>query len=350
MVEQIVRWLALSNASRSPASRLATLRSAAGEVGRPIVFAGFVVIIVFLPILSLQGIEGKMFRPMAFSFMSALVGALVLSITIIPVMASLFLARTIQDRDTWLVRLCKRVYATVLRLSIMHPVIVTAIALAAFTASVVIASQFGAEFIPKLDEGDVAMEGVRLQSVSLDTSIRLSTDIEQTLMDEFPDEVQSVITKIGRPEIATDPMGVNRSDIFVMLKPPESWTKFNDKESLVTAMGDTLAEKIPGQSFGFSQPIELRKHPESSVTAIFDGAMDRLRPVLMTATTDALGFLPMALSTSAGAEVQRPLATVVIGGVITSSRLTLLVLPSLYRWFESDDRATFAESDPILRE
>ncbi|MEO8271963.1 MAG: efflux RND transporter permease subunit, partial [Aureliella sp.] len=258
MVEQIVRRLSLASTSPTPDSHLSTIRSAASEVGRPILFAGIVVIIVFLPILSLQGIEGKMFRPMAFSFMSALAGALVLSVTIIPVMASLFLARTIHDKDTWLVRLCKRAYAPLLRLSIKHPMVVASVAMLAFAGSVGMATRFGAEFIPKLDEGDVAMEGVRLQSVSLDTSIRLSTDIEKTLLDEFPDEINSVISKIGRPEIATDPMGVNRSDIFVMLKPRDAWKQFADKDSLVAAMEDLLAERIPGQSFGFSQPIELR--------------------------------------------------------------------------------------------
>jgi cobalt-zinc-cadmium resistance protein CzcA len=267
MVEQIVRRLSVESRelrARTDSqlstldSRLSTIRDAGAEVGRPILFAGLVVIIVFLPILSLQGIEGKMFRPMAFSFMSALAGALVLSVTVIPVMASLFLARHISDKETWLVRICKRGYGPVLRRAIAHPFLIAITAFAVFSGSLVLASRFGAEFIPKLDEGDIAMEGYRLQSVSLETSIRLSTDIEQTLLDEFPDEVQSVISKIGRAEIATDPMGVNRSDIFVMLKPKSTWKRFDDKEELVEAMEETLAEQIPGQSFGFSQPIELR--------------------------------------------------------------------------------------------
>ncbi len=270
MVEQIVRRLSRSeptalaagnaltpDASAFGSHRLSTIQAAGAEVGRPILFAGLVVIIVFLPILSLQGIEGKMFRPMAFSFMSALAGALVLSVTVIPVMASLFLARNISDKETWLVRICKRVYGPVLRRAIAHPIPVVITAVVIFSASVLMASRFGAEFIPKLDEGDIALEGYRLQSVSLDRSIELSTEIEKTLLREFP-EIKSVISKIGRPEIATDPMGVNRSDIFVMLKPRHAWTRFDDKEELVEAMEKTLAEKIPGQGFSFSQPIELR--------------------------------------------------------------------------------------------
>lgn len=273
MVEQIMRRLALSrvgspefrvtstNSSSglsSPDSRLSIIKAAGAEVGRPILFAGVVVIIVFLPILSLQGIEGKMFRPMAFSFMSALAGALVLSVTVIPVMASLFLARQISDRETWLVRICKRLYAPILLSAIAHPILIAGGSVFVLAASLALASQFGSEFIPKLDEGDIAMEGYRLQSVSLDSSIRLSTEVEQALIDEFPDEIRSVVSKIGRPEIATDPMGVNRSDIFVLLNPKSQWKRFDDKAELVEAMEETLAEKIPGQGFSFSQPIELR--------------------------------------------------------------------------------------------
>ncbi|MCH5376630.1 MAG: efflux RND transporter permease subunit, partial [Planctomycetes bacterium] len=260
MVEQIVRRLAQSNGTQLAVrdSRLTVVHQAGVEVGRPILFAGMVVIIVFLPILSLQGIEGKMFRPMAFSFMSALVGALILSVTVIPVMASLFLARQITDKETWLVRASKRAYGPLLRRAIAHPIPVAVTAVAVFAASVLVTSRFGAEFIPKLDEGDVAMEGYRLQSDSLDTSLQLSPDIEKTLLEEFPNEVRSVVSKIGRPEIATDPMGVNRSDIFVMLKPKAEWIRFDDKEELVEAMEETLADRIPGQGFAFSQPIELR--------------------------------------------------------------------------------------------
>lgn len=625
MVEQAVRRssLYLSTHPERRSTPLAEFTAAGRDVGRPILFAGLVVIIVFVPILSLRGIEGKMFRPMAFSFMTALIGALILAVTVMPVMASLFLARRIRDRETLLVRGCKRVYAPVLRWSIGRPKTVLAVTAGVFLVSVIIASQFGAEFIPKLDEGDIAMEGYRLPSVALQTSVEYSTAAEKTLL-EFP-EVESVISKIGRPEIATDPMGVNRSDIFVMLKPRREWKRFETKEELIAAMEEALDEHVPAQSFSFSQPVELRvqelisgvradvgislygddldtlqqqadaivrvldqipgaadvqaeqnvglsylrirvrrdqiaryginardvldavaivggkvvgqvfegqrrsplavrldskwrnnvetlrqvriadprgrqipleqladitvedgpalinrddirrriliqcnvrgrdlagfvvdarqavdekiKLPpgyrlawggqfknlqEASIrlsiavpvalllifallyltfksvpltlliylnvpvaatggvlalwlrgmpfsisagvgfialfgiavmngvvliehirglrashgdvqTAAFEGAMGRLRPVLMTATTDALGFLPMALSASAGAEVQRPLATVVIGGVLTSSLLTLVVLPAVYRWFEPAAAETFAE-------
>ncbi|PHQ32063.1 efflux RND transporter permease subunit [Rhodopirellula bahusiensis] len=594
---------------------LDVFREAGHEVGRPILFAGAIVIIVFLPILSLQGIEGKMFRPMAFSFMSALIGALILALTVIPMLASLFLARKFNEKDAFLVRWCKRGYAPVLRLAIARPLPTFLIAAVAFGMGVVIASRFGAEFVPKLDEGDIAVQAVRLPSVSLEKSVEITTDIETLLLDEFPDEVESVISKTGRPEIATDPMGVEMSDIFVILKPKDQW-RFASKEEMIATMKEALERKIPANNFSFTQPIELRvqeliagvrsdvgislygddletlktlgnkiagvvqqvpgagdvqpeqtgglpyiqmqinrdqiaryginardvldaisiiggkqvgtvfegqrrfplqvrlgpkwredvemlkrikvadaegrqipleqlvrltvapgvaqisrdqirrrfliqvnvrgrdlasfvadaqeavdqrvelppgyriawggsfknlqeatarltiavplalflivsllymtfnssklalliflnvpiattggifalwirgmpfsisagvgfialfgiavmngvvliehvrhlrQRGQSVGDAVYHGAMDRLRPVLMTATTDALGFIPMAISTSSGAEVQRPLATVVIGGVITSSLLTLVVLPAIYRWFE----------------
>ena len=670
---------------------LRVFRTASREVGRPVLFAGLVVIIVFLPILSLQGMEGKMFRPMAFSFMSALTGALILSITIMPVLASLFLARRATQKDTILIRLAKAGYAPVLRGALARPWIPVAVAVPVFAIGCWIASGFGSEFIPKLDEGATALQAWRLPSVALEESIESTTNIERVVT-KFP-EVVTVVSKTGRPEIATDPMGVEISDIFVILEPqvalsPEQWLMIQvglkerpedkwttirspenlleviraveremtgegaiskereqvlrrraegifrefeeqnlqfDKERLVFAMDELLKQYVPSNTFSYSQPIELRvqeliagvrsdigvslygpdldtlkqkgdeivrvmsrvpggadvraqqiaglpnvrivvdreaisryeinasdvldavasiggnivgtvfegqprfpmqvryapeyrrnmetlrqikiadpmgrqipleqvadlsieegpvlvtreaiqrrllieanvrgrdlagfvtearqavrdqvdlptgyfvtwggsfknlqeatarltvavpvalllifallymtfsslrltaliylnvpiaatggifalwlrgmpfsisagvgfialfgiavmngvvlvehigdlrRAGEELRDAVFGGAMDRLRPVLMTATTDALGFLPMALSVSAGAEVQRPLATVVIGGVLTSSLLTLVVLPAIYRWFEPP--ATPADED-----
>ncbi|WP_201750339.1 efflux RND transporter permease subunit [Tautonia marina] len=671
---------------------LRVFREASKQVGRPVLFAGLVVIVVFLPVLSLQGIEGKMFRPMAISFMSALAGALVLSVTVMPVLASLLLARRMTQKDTLLIRGARASYAPLLRQALDRPWVPVAIAAPLLVAGGLIASGLGAEFIPRLDEGAVALQAWRLPSVALEESIEGTTNIERVLM-QFP-EVITVVSKTGRPEIATDPMGVEISDIFVMLhpraevsplewplvllglrsRPEDRWTTIRspddllaviravhremtgrqdipeakvrqlreladdifrdfdeqnlrfDKERLVFVMDQLLTRYVPSNTFSDSQPIELRVQelisgvrsdvgislygPDLDVLkrkgdeivaavsrisggadvraqqiaglpnirvvvdrdalarydinagdvmdavaaiggnvvgqvlegqprfplqaryapqyrtdletlrqikiadplgrqipleqlaelsveegpalvtresiqrrlqieanvrgrdlagfvadaqravrdevdlppgyvitwggqfenlqeatarlsvavpvalllifallyatfgslrltllislnvpiaatggiialwargmpfsisagvgfialfgiavmngvvlvesirdlrhngtglreAVFYGAMDRLRPVLMTATTDALGFLPMALSTSAGAEVQRPLATVVIGGVVTSSLLTLLVIPAIYGWFEPPPSAI--EEDP----
>lgn len=695
MVESSIRRASryLEEHPEKRSAPLEVFRQAGHEVGRPILFAGLIVIIVFLPIFTLQGIEGKMFRPMAFTFSSALIGALILSVTVMPVMAALFLARNVSAKETWLIHWVKKGYGPLLRRVMRYPVLTLGTALAAFAASVVLALGLGATFIPELDEGDVALQAWRLPSVALERSIESTTHLEKVLM-QFP-EVVTVVSKTGRAELATDPMGVEISDNYVILKrqetlspflrplawagvmeaPKDRWPTDNsaanvydvlrkvhkemtgtenlsneqeqslrrraeeiyqgfeennleyEKERLIYVMDQLLTDYVPANTFSYSQPIELRfqeliagvrsdigislygpdldelqrigqqiervvsrvpgaadvraqqiaglpnvrikidrkaiaryginaadvldavrsiggnvvgqvlegqprfalqvrfaprwrddldklrqlkiadpqgrqipldqlaeleveegpalitreaisrrllieanvrgrdlasfvadarKAVEAEVDlptgyhvtwggqfknlqeasgrlmiavpvalflifallyltfhsvkltaliylnvpvaatggilalwlrgmpfsisagvgfialfgiavmngvvliehvrdlrktmpdvgqAVYQGGMDRLRPVLMTATTDALGFLPMAISTSAGAEVQRPLATVVIGGVITSSLLTLVVLPAIYRWFEPKVEEAEVESN-----
>ncbi len=226
------------------------------EVGTPILFAGLIVIIVFLPILSLQGVEGKMFRPMAFTFMSALTGALILSVTVMPVMASLFLARRVSSKDTFLVNWLKKWYQPLLNFSMRYPIPMLGTSVAVFAVSVVVATGFGVEFVPKLDEGDIAIQAVRLPSVSLETSIEMTKAMERTLL-KFP-QVESVISKTGRPEIANDPMGVHQTDILVRLKPKEHWPEEIAKPELVNLMQVALEKEVPSNSYGFTQPIELR--------------------------------------------------------------------------------------------
>lgn len=235
---------------------LDVFKESAKEVGTPILFAGLIVIIVFLPILSLQGVEGKMFRPMAFTFMSALTGALILSVTVMPVMASLFLARRASANDTWLVRRLKQRYEPMLAYSMARPRTMLGVSVAFFALSVVAASRFGVEFVPKLDEGDLAIQAVRLPSVSLETSIEMTKAMERTLL-KFP-QVESVISKTGRPEIANDPMGVHQTDMLIRLKPPEEWPEKIEKPALVAAMQEALEKEVPSNAYGFTQPIELR--------------------------------------------------------------------------------------------
>lgn len=231
-------------------------RQSAQEVGTPILFAGLIVIIVFLPILSLQGVEGKMFRPMAFTFMSALTGALVLSVTVMPVMASLFLVRRINVQDTWLVKGLKQSYIPCLQVALQHPVLMLSGAGVVFAISLGVASQFGVEFVPKLDEGDLAIQAVRLPSVSLETSIEMTKAMERTLL-KFP-QVESVISKTGRPEIANDPMGVHQTDLLVRMKPEHDWPEHLPKEELIAQMQTALEQAVPSNAYSFTQPIELR--------------------------------------------------------------------------------------------
>lgn len=231
-------------------------KESAQEVGTPILFAGIIVIIVFLPILSLEGVEGKMFRPMAFTFMSALTAALILSVTVMPVMASLFLARRVSEGETRLVRALKRGYEPLLKFSMARPGKMLLASAAVFAVSVVAASHFGVEFVPKLDEGDIALQAVRLPSVSLETSLEMTKAIERTLK-KFP-QVDSVVSKTGRPEIANDPMGVHQTDILVRMKPEHEWPEHIDKAELVEKMHAALEKEVPGNAYGFTQPIELR--------------------------------------------------------------------------------------------
>jgi cobalt-zinc-cadmium resistance protein CzcA len=231
-------------------------KQSAKEVGTPILFAGLIVIIVFLPILSLQGVEGKMFRPMAFTFMSALTAALILSVTVMPVMASLFLARRVAATETFLVRWLKSAYTPLLNFAMARPTLMIGVSAAIFAVSVGVATQFGVEFVPKLDEGDLAIQAVRLPSVSLETSIEMTKAAERTLL-KFP-QVESVISKTGRPEIANDPMGVHQTDILIRMKPEHDWPELISKAELVEKMQEALEESVPSNSFSFTQPIELR--------------------------------------------------------------------------------------------
>lgn len=257
MIENAVRSAAAyqrkTGASRVPRE---VFKESAKEVGTPILFAGLIVIIVFLPILSLEGVEGKMFRPMAFTFMSALTAALILSVTVMPVMASLFLARRVSANDTRLVRTLKTSYEPMLQFAMARPAKMILGAAVVFAVSLVVASRFGVEFVPKLDEGDIAIQAVRLPSVSLETSLDMTRAMERTLK-KFP-QVESVVSKTGRPEIANDPMGVHQTDILVRLKPPHEWPEQIDKVTLVEQMQDALQKAVPSNSYGFTQPIELR--------------------------------------------------------------------------------------------
>ncbi|MGC8642458.1 MAG: efflux RND transporter permease subunit, partial [Isosphaeraceae bacterium] len=361
---------------------LDVLRDAAVEVRKPTMFGELIITIVYLPILALQGMEGKLFRPMALTVIFALAGSMVLSLTLMPVLASLVLRRThdpeprflalcrrhrvttsfgiavlaiclplvlllrslgvslsgighplavyailrehlaieelillllmpaallalcltalllggpVQEREVFLVRWARACYEPVLRRALRHPVLTICIASAFFVLSVWIARDLGAEFMPKLDEGAIAVQAWRLPSVSLEKSVRDTTRIEQVLK-AFP-EVQTAVSRTGRAEIATDPMGVETSDVIVMLRPRQEWTTlerpdnlarvmgqvlegqnqaslmqraeavfaefqkqhlFNPKDKLVVAIDELLNAAAPGNVFSYSQPIELR--------------------------------------------------------------------------------------------
>jgi cobalt-zinc-cadmium resistance protein CzcA len=254
MIENIVRHL--SHTSNAARDKLTVIRESAREVARPIAFAVGIIIIVYLPILTLRGVEGKMFRPMALTVVLALAGSLILAVTVMPVLASIFLKYQQQERETWIIRSLMRAYRPFLKGTIRFPKLTLAIAGIVFVSSLGLIPFMGAEFIPRLDEGTIAVQAWRLPSVSLEESIESTTMVESVLM-EFP-EVNTVVSRTGRAEIATDPMGVELSDIYVMLKPQEQWKTAATKEELLAEMDKALQKNVPGNIFSYSQPIELR--------------------------------------------------------------------------------------------
>ena len=255
LIENVVRRVAEHRHEHKTArAPVEVIRDACREVARPVVFGVGIILLVYLPILSLRGLEGKMFRPMALTVIFALLTSLVLALTVMPVLASIFL-RCVSEDEPFLVRWAKRAYRPLLRAAVAAPAVTFGAAALAFALSVVIASQLGAVFIPKLDEGSIAIQAVRLPSVSLETSVQMTTKLEQCLM-KFP-EVESVICKTGRPEIANDPMTVNLTDVMITLKPRDTW-RFAHKEELVKAMEEALEAEVPANAYSFSQPIELR--------------------------------------------------------------------------------------------
>jgi cobalt-zinc-cadmium resistance protein CzcA len=255
IVENILRKMGTEK-HRGSQGRLDAILDAGREVARPVFFAVAIIIIVYLPILSLEGVEGKMFKPMALTVIFALCASLVFSLTLMPVLASFVFRKGVQERETWLIRTIKSAYLPVLRKAIRHPAPVVAAAVIIFLASVLLASQMGAEFIPRLDEGAIAISAWRLPSVSLTDSVKSTTLIEKAL-EGFP-EIETIVSRTGQAEIPTDPMGVEMSDVYLILKPHEEWKTARTREELIEAVDKVLEENVPGHSFGYTQPIELR--------------------------------------------------------------------------------------------
>lgn len=254
MIENIVRVLHERRDERD-VPHIEKVRAAALQVARPVVFAVGIIMIVYLPILGLRGIEGKMFQPMALTVVFALAGSLVCALTLMPVLASLFL-KEVSEKDPWLFRLSKRVYTPMLHKAMGHKRATFGAAVGVFFASLIFVPFMGAEFIPRLDEGAIAMQLWRLPSISLEQSNEISTIAERTVKEKFP-EVKTIVSKTGRAEIATDPMGVEISDTYLILEPPDTW-RFDSKEELIEALDEAMQEGVPGAIFSYSQPIELR--------------------------------------------------------------------------------------------
>ena len=259
IVENTVRRLAAQrqHAGRalSAEERFRVTRDAAREVLKPALFGMVIIIAAYLPILTLDGMEGKMFRPMAFTVVLALVGALVLSLTLIPALSATFLRDHPHERENPVLDSIRRWYGRALDSVMRFRRRVTLGAVAFLLLCGLLFTTLGAEFLPELDEGAIAVNHVRLKSVSLTEAVRQAQVIE-SMIRQFP-EVQTTVSRIGRPEIATDPMGPDMADTYAFLKPRSEWRPGLTKAALVSEMAERL-EQLPGVAISMSQPIKFR--------------------------------------------------------------------------------------------
>lgn len=254
MVENIIRRLSARKKSQetavSSAVYLEEISKAAQEVARPVVFAVSIITIVYLPILTLQGIEGKMFKPMAFTVVMALIGSLLFTLTLIPVLCSFFLGRHVEEKENKLLNFIHRQYRPALAWAIAHPKKILIRSSFIVAASFILLPFLGSEFMPRLDEESLSIQSVKPAGISITESAKMAGFLEKKVL-EFP-EVLTAFSRTGTAEVATDPMGPNVTDTYIMLK-----ERVKNKEKLIEAM-EKAVSIIPGMAFGFSQPIELR--------------------------------------------------------------------------------------------
>ncbi len=229
MVENAMRRLALRQHELgrplTREEREETFTSAPLEVARPVAFGVGIILIVFLPILALQGVEGKLFKPMALTMIFALAGSLLLALTLTPVLASLFLPKQVQEKEPWLARVTHRLYEPLLGLAIRFRTSTLLGSLALLVGVTFLALRMGGEFLPKLGEGAIVGTTVRLAGVSVEEAVAYNIRIEKLLLAEFPDEITNIWSRLGSAEIATDPMGIELTDFFLALKPRSQWRR-----------------------------------------------------------------------------------------------------------------------------
>lgn len=261
IVENCVRRLAHAQAHHGRpltlTERLHEVFIASKEVRRPLVFGQLIIMIVYLPIFTLTGVEGKMFTPMAFTVVTALIGAMILSVTFVPAAVALFIGKRVTEKENVLIRGAKRVYGPALDVVMANKPAVLTFAVVAVVLSGLIGSRMGSEFVPSLNEGDFAIQALRSPATSLTQSVEMQQQLERKLVKEFP-EIERVFARTGTAEVAADAMPPNISDAYVMLKPREQWPDPDKpREQLISEVQASAAE-LPGSNYEFSQPIELR--------------------------------------------------------------------------------------------
>ncbi|WJR74965.1 CusA/CzcA family heavy metal efflux RND transporter [Bradyrhizobium sp. NP1] len=260
IVENCLRLLAEAQRARGgPLSldeRLQTIRRGAAEVVGPSLFGTLIIAVVYLPILTLSGVEGKMFTPMAATVLMALSGAALLSVTFVPAAVAIVVRGRVAEKENIFMRAARRAYLPLLDRAITYRRSVVAAAAVIVLASGVAATRMGGEFIPSLDEGDVALAAIRIPGTSLTQSLNLQKALERRVL-EIP-EVREFFTRIGTAEVATDPMGPGQTDGYIMLKPRSEWPDPGKPKSEVVEAIERAADEIPGSNYEISQPIQLR--------------------------------------------------------------------------------------------
>ncbi|OEZ49752.1 cobalt-zinc-cadmium resistance protein CzcA [Duganella sp. HH105] len=258
IVENCVRRLAHAQARHgrvlTRAERYEEVFAAAREARRPLLFGQLIIMVVYLPIFALTGVEGRMFHPMALTVVMALVGAMLLSITFIPAAVALFIGDHVVEKEQ---RRIGRWYAALLERVLANTPVVLAFAGIAVALSVLLATRLGSEFVPSLNEGDIAIQALRIPGTSLTQSVAMQQQVELALMRQFP-EIERIFARTGTAEIASDPMPPNVSDGYIMLKPESQWPAPKKTRDQLRAAIQAAAERLPGNAFEFSQPIQLR--------------------------------------------------------------------------------------------
>jgi heavy metal efflux system protein len=286
VVENLVTHLNRGSAGgRLP--RLHILYRATREVALPVSSGILVIIIVFLPLLTLQGLEGKLFMPVALTIVFALASSLLLSLTVIPVLASYLLGKgaghgEAKHAEPWLVRILARIYVPVLDWSLRHQWVLLSGALALLIAAGALYTQVGKSFMPTMDEGDLIVQLEKLPSINLAESIAIDQRVQAAILTEVP-EVESIIARTGSDELGLDPMGLNQTDSFLVLKPQETW-RFTTKDELMNAIRAVL-DRFPGLDYAFTQPIEMR------VSEMLTGVRGDLAVKIFGPDSDALNGL-----------------------------------------------------------
>ncbi|HJV76486.1 MAG TPA: CusA/CzcA family heavy metal efflux RND transporter [Noviherbaspirillum sp.] len=261
IVENCVRRLTHAQAHHqrplSRPERFHEVFAAAREARRPLLFGQLIIMVVYLPIFALTGVEGRMFHPMAITVVMALLGAMVLSITFIPAAVALFMGKKVSEKENMLMQGAKRLYAPVLDWVMANKPVVLTFAAVIVVLSGLLATRMGSEFVPSLNEGDFAIQALRIPGTSLTQSVAMQQQLERKLKEKFP-EIDRVFARTGTAEIAADPMPPNISDGYIMLKPESQWPQpKKTRDELLEAVQETVA-KLPGNNYEFSQPIQLR--------------------------------------------------------------------------------------------